>query len=174
MTPAQTKLAAACGFVAIACLLSFYGGRCSRTCPTVAASTVDVRTVDKPYPVYVPKIVYKYLRATVTPVVAESATTDAGILTYESYRADSAATHCPDFIAEVDTTIDSNDLHLWYYSAEQRFAVDIRRNAPLIAMIPTTTIATKETTYEKREWWIDGLTHVGAFALGAGIGSLIK
>lgn len=136
--------------------------------PNVVASVIDVQIDSVEVPVYVPKIVYKYIKARVTSVVDNASTAEATVEDSLSVQP------CEDFVAEADSTNDSVRVVLQYISAEQRFAFELQWLRPLTPLVPLTTIRTKETVYEKREWWIDALTHVGAATLGLGIGSVLR
>lgn len=133
-----------------------------KPCPcesTPLAATVKIDTVTKVIehePILVQAAAkIRYIRDTVRQTQTD---------TILSPAADSRA-----FVATLDTIINRDTFGLRYASFENEFTL-LLRQAPDSLRFETRTITL--TNYEKREWWIDALTHLGIGALGYAIGSV--
>lgn len=157
----DNKLQSIIGIILAAMILGGVLGWILKPCPCegadpVVQSVVDIKIDSIPYPVEVPKIVLKHKRST------DTVFRDTG-RTYTT----------PAFTSSLDTTIDKDSLSVAFDYPQHTFSVLLRR-APDTAMVPQTTITLTNTIYERRPWWMDALTHVGAAALGYGVGSLTR
>ena len=70
------------------------------------------------------------------------------------------------FVARIDTVVQRDTVQVAYSFPQHTFSVAIRSN-PDTVRVPQLTV----TNYERRAWWIDALTHVGAAAVGYSLGS---
>ena len=140
----------------MACLLGGILGWALKPCPCDAspvAAVVRIDTVTKviehePLHVTAPAVV-RYVRDTVT-------LSDTIIQTRP-------------FIARLDTVVRRDTLGVEYRFPQHTFSV-LLRQAPDSIRYETRTITL--TNYERRAWWLDALTHVGAASLGYAIGSV--
>jgi hypothetical protein len=73
------------------------------------------------------------------------------------------------FVARLDTVVRRDTLGVEYRFPQHTFAV-LLRQAPDSIRYETRTLTL--TSYERRAWWLDALTHVGAASLGYAIGSV--
>ena len=71
----------------------------------------------------------------------------------------------PAFVAKLDTVVLRDTVQVQYAFPQHTFSVAIRSN-PDTVRVPQLTV----TNYERRAWWIDALTHIGAGAIGYAIG----
>jgi hypothetical protein len=155
------KLQSLIGIIIASMILGGVLGWILKPCPCeatepVVQSVVDVRIDSIPYEVAVPKIILKNTKSTDTV-----------------YRDTGHVYTTPAFTAELDTTIDKDSLTVAFDYPQHTFSVLLRR-APDTAMVPQTTITLTNTIYERRPWWMDALTHVGAATLGYGVGQLTR
>jgi hypothetical protein len=146
-------------------LLVFLVGGCIgwylKPCPCdgskpVIQSLVDVRVDSVPYEVEIPKVMWRSIRSTDTV-----------------YRDTGRVYTTPAFTAELDTTIDQDTAKVRFRWPEQEFDLYLSR-PPSSVMLPQTTITLTNTVYERRPWWMDVLTHVGAATVGYGVGTLTR
>ncbi len=71
------------------------------------------------------------------------------------------------FIATLDTITRNDTIKASYQFPENYFDISIRKQPDTIRTKTIMVTNTKtETKVEKREWWLDVLTHLGAFGLG--------
>jgi hypothetical protein len=78
----------------------------------------------------------------------------------------------PAFTAALDTVLSQRDtVSATFDYPAYTFSVALRQ-APDTVQIEHRTITLTNTNYERRPWWMDALTHVGAAALGYGVGTL--
>lgn len=93
-------------------------------------------------------------------------------------KADTVVTHdtlqlytTPSFTATLDTLVDQDTVSVAFDYPAYTFAVALRQ-APDTLKVEYKTITITNTNHERRPWWMDALTHVGAAAVGYGVGSL--
>lgn len=84
------------------------------------------------------------------------------------YRKDSSIKTFP-FRAVLDTILVYDTIKVAYDFPENRMDIDIRLR-PDSSKTVTNTIIKTQIVSEKRAWWIDALTHIGAFGIGFIIG----
>lgn len=73
------------------------------------------------------------------------------------------------FIASIDTVVGRDTASIRYAFPQHEFSLLLKQAADSVRY-ETRTITL--TNYEKREWWIDALTHLGIGALGYAIGTV--
>lgn len=73
------------------------------------------------------------------------------------------------FIASIDTVVGRDTASIRYAFPQHEFSLLLKQAADSVRY-ETRTITL--TSYEKREWWIDALTHLGVGALGYAIGTV--
>lgn len=73
------------------------------------------------------------------------------------------------FVASLDTIVGRDTASIRYTFPRNEFSL-LLKQAPDSVRYETRTISM--TTHERRPWWIDALTHVGAGTLGYVIGSI--
>lgn len=78
------------------------------------------------------------------------------------YKSDTVIETRP-FTASIDTVIVQDTIKVAYDFPENKMDIDIRLRPD--SVIQRTVTITK-FQYEKRAWWIDVLTHAGAFGIG--------
>lgn len=73
----------------------------------------------------------------------------------------------PAFIASLDTVVRHDTVSVSYAFPQHTFSVALRQH-PDTVKLPQITIV--QTEYEKRAWWVDALTHIGAASIGYAAG----
>lgn len=79
----------------------------------------------------------------------------------------------PGFVASIDTTIGKDTVGVDFRYPDFTFSVALR-NAPDSILVENRTLTITNTVIEKRPFWIDVLTHIGAAAVGYAASGLAR
>lgn len=147
--PQRTRIYTSIGIAAVACLLSFYGGRCSVVCPSVVAASIKADTVE----------VIKVIEH--EPVYIKS----KAVVHLDTITHKDTIYQTPAFVATLDTIVRRDTMSLTYRYPEQEFSLALKQGADSIKT-ERITLTITNTVLEKRPLLLDILTHVGAASIG--------